>query len=103
MSARARCGVTAVGLVSDRADSAGCRLRRGGMAKPKAVLPWPGDEAGLLSPPGDARRPVVSAAQLERIYANYFHPIYGFIYSRVGNREDAEDLTSHVFMKSLQY
>lgn len=74
------------------------------MAKPKAILPWPVGEAGLLSaPPDDARRPVISAAQLERIYATFFHPIYGFIYSRVGNREDAEDLTSHVFMKSLQY
>lgn len=41
------------------------------------------------------RRPAVEAAldELERVY--------GFIYSRVGNREDAEDLTQQVAMKAL--
>jgi RNA polymerase sigma factor (sigma-70 family) len=74
------------------------------MAEPKTALPWPGGERRLLpAQPDNGRRPVISAAQLERIYGSYFGPIYGFIYSRVGNREDAEDLTSHVFMKSLQY
>jgi RNA polymerase sigma-70 factor, ECF subfamily len=74
------------------------------MARPRAALPWPGGDADLLMGRPDAgRRPVISASQLERIYASFFGPIYGFIYSRVGNREDAEDLTSHVFMKSLQY
>jgi len=47
--------------------------------------------------------PVITAAQLERIYCSYVAPIYRFIYSRLGNRQEAEDLTSQVFMKSLQY
>ncbi len=45
---------------------------------------------------------VFTTAQLERLYASFAVPIYGFIYSRVGNREDAEDLTSQVFMKSMR-
>ncbi|MGI8912295.1 MAG: RNA polymerase sigma factor [Chloroflexota bacterium] len=74
------------------------------MAEPKTVLPWPLPAASARSGQTQlGRHPVIRAAQLERIYASYFSPIYGFIYSRVGNREDAEDLTSHVFMKSLQY
>lgn len=37
---------------------------------------------------------------LERIFADYLDPVYRFLYSRVGNREDAEDLTSQVFLKA---
>ncbi len=48
-------------------------------------------------------RPVITSAQLERVYTSFFGPIYGFVFARLGNKEDAEDLTSHVFMKSLQY
>ncbi|HEY8746189.1 MAG TPA: RNA polymerase sigma factor [Chloroflexota bacterium] len=48
-------------------------------------------------------RPVITSAQLERVYTSFFGSIYGFIFARVGNKEDAEDLTSNVFMKSLQY
>ena len=33
------------------------------------------------------------------IYGRYFTPIYRFIYFKVGNREEAEDLTQTVFMK----
>lgn len=56
---------------------------------------------------GDARRarphPLLSAAQLERIYESFLQPVYRFIFARVGNREDAEDLTSQVFVRSLDY
>ena len=29
-------------------------------------------------------------------------PIYRFIYARVGNRPDAEDLTAQVFMRAVE-
>jgi RNA polymerase sigma-70 factor (ECF subfamily) len=39
---------------------------------------------------------------LEGVFTRYMDPIYRFIYSRVGNREDAEDLASQVFLKASQ-
>ena len=35
-------------------------------------------------------------------YQTHVTPIYQYIYSRVGNRPDAEDLTAQVFMKAIQ-
>ncbi|MGI8550799.1 MAG: RNA polymerase sigma factor [Dehalococcoidia bacterium] len=79
-------------------------VRKDVMAEQESLMPFPARDAGAGSMPAvPGRRPVITSAQLERIYSSFFSPIYGFIYSRVGNREDAEDLTSHVFMKSLQY
>lgn len=37
---------------------------------------------------------------LQAIYDSYAEPIYKFIFFKVGNREDAEDITSQVFMKA---
>jgi RNA polymerase sigma-70 factor (ECF subfamily) len=39
---------------------------------------------------------------LEQVFAKYVDPIHRFLYSRVGNREDAEDLTSEVFLKATR-
>ncbi len=40
--------------------------------------------------------------ELDDIYSTYLPAIYRFIYAKVGNREEAEDLTSQVFLKALR-
>jgi RNA polymerase sigma factor (sigma-70 family) len=37
---------------------------------------------------------------LEEVFARSVDPVYRFLYSRLGNREDAEDLTAEVFLKA---
>lgn len=39
---------------------------------------------------------------LEQVFARYMDSVYHFLYSRLGNREDAEDLTSEVFLKAAK-
>lgn len=39
---------------------------------------------------------------LEQVFARYMDSVYHFLYSRLGNREDAEDLTSEVFLKATK-
>ena len=38
----------------------------------------------------------------EQIYEEYFDKVYRYIYVRVGNPPDAEDLTEEVFLKALK-
>lgn len=40
--------------------------------------------------------------ELDDIYTTHLPAIYRFIYAKVGNREEAEDLTSQVFLKALR-
>ncbi len=44
----------------------------------------------------------LDAERLRSIYEENLHAIYRFIYSKVGNREEAEDLTSQVFLKAIR-
>lgn len=37
-----------------------------------------------------------------RLYDRYFPKIYGYVAAKVGNRSDAEDIVSDVFMKALE-
>lgn len=46
--------------------------------------------------------PTHDAERLRRLYEDNLHVIYRFIYSKVGNREEAEDLTSQVFIKAVR-
>jgi RNA polymerase sigma-70 factor, ECF subfamily len=39
---------------------------------------------------------------LEELYLLHFDPIYGFLRLTVGNRHDAEDLTTQTFLKMLE-
>lgn len=48
-----------------------------------------------------ARRfPLPQHPDLEQVFTEYVDPIYRFLYRRVGNTQDAEDLTSEVFFKA---
>lgn len=40
--------------------------------------------------------------RFEEIYDAHVVPIYRFIYARVGNRPDAEDLTAQVFLRAVE-
>lgn len=42
-------------------------------------------------------------ADVDTLYRAHVRPLYAFIYSRVGNRETAEDITSEVFVKALAH
>jgi RNA polymerase sigma-70 factor (ECF subfamily) len=41
-------------------------------------------------------------AALQAVYDAHIEQIYRFVYFKVGNREDAEDITSQVFIKAAQ-
>lgn len=46
------------------------------------------------------RLPLPQHPDLEQVFTQYVDPIYRFLYRRVGNKQDAEDLTSEVFYKA---
>lgn len=43
------------------------------------------------------------APLLEWVYKEHIQAVYRFLFKRVGNREDAEDLTAQVFLKAVRY
>src|SRR6266481_8261325 len=60
-----------------------------------------------LGSPEDVRRLVECAQQgdrdaLEELYLTHFDRIYGYLHMSVGNRHDAEDLTTQTFLKMLE-
>ena len=83
----------------------------------------PSQPAELAGPPGPAGEPVIggrslgemaersgeaadvlelpAASRATDIALNELELVYGFIYARVGNRPDAEDLTQQVAMKAI--
>jgi RNA polymerase sigma factor (sigma-70 family) len=61
------------------------------------------DERPALSivPGDDAVAPTVAGPGWEPIYRSTVILVYRYIYARVGNRADAEDLTTQVYMRAL--
>jgi RNA polymerase sigma-70 factor (ECF subfamily) len=52
--------------------------------------------------PGTASPDQPEPGRFEEIYDAHVVSIYRFIYARVGNRPDAEDLTAQVFMRAVE-
>lgn len=54
-------------------------------------------------PYGDARvGGTKEDSTLEAVYDRLIRDIYAYVYAKVGNRQEAEDLTSQVFVKAVQ-
>jgi RNA polymerase sigma-70 factor, ECF subfamily len=47
-----------------------------------------------------AARPYAPQARFQRVYEENYRLLFHYVYSWVGNREDAEDLTSSIFLKA---
>src|SRR6202521_2971892 len=52
--------------------------------------------------PADPRIGNGARTRFEAIYEQHVTPIHRFVYARVGNRPDAEDLTAQVFMRAVE-
>lgn len=52
------------------------------------------------SPKPETRRDASAARTMDAVFDRYVERIYSFLYRRLGNREDAEDMTSEVFVKA---
>ena len=75
-------------LVDGRRSHAGCRAPEG--------LVRTGPQARR------ARRSRATAQALEELYLIHFDRIYSYLHMSVGNRHDAEDLTTQTFLKMLE-
>jgi RNA polymerase sigma-70 factor, ECF subfamily len=60
------------------------------------------DAIGIVAP-AMWRAPLNDSPGLEDVFSRFVDPVYRFFYSHVGNREDAEDLTSEVFLKAARH
>jgi RNA polymerase sigma-70 factor, ECF subfamily len=74
-----------------------------------ASLPAPAPDIDTKVPGPDDRDDglLIEAAQRDPaaivpLYQRYVRPIYRYLYSRVGNVQDTEDLTSQVFLEALR-
>jgi RNA polymerase sigma-70 factor, ECF subfamily len=64
-------------------------------------------QASQLLPNAEALPVLVAAAQREpaafaALYDRFCAPVYRYLYSRVGNQADAEDLTTQTFLAALE-
>ncbi|MGH2508751.1 MAG: RNA polymerase sigma factor [Ktedonobacteraceae bacterium] len=49
-----------------------------------------------------AQQVKVNTQEFSTLYQENLNLIYRFVYSKIGNREEAEDLTSQIFMKAVR-
>src|SRR5437764_1335491 len=48
------------------------------------------------------KRGAMDVQEFQRFYQEKFGLIYRYVYGKIGNREDAEDLTSEIFLKAVR-
>jgi RNA polymerase sigma-70 factor (ECF subfamily) len=61
-----------------------------------------GEDAGSSMGKAGAASSAIDAQSFRTLYQENLGVVYRFIYSKVGNREEAEDLTSQVFLKAVR-
>lgn len=54
-----------------------------------------------LSPSHATRGDAMDVQEFQQLYREKFGLIYRYVYRKIGNREDAEDLTSEIFLKAV--
>jgi len=55
-----------------------------------------------ISPARPAVESHMNGQEFQTLYQNRFQLIYRYVYNKVGNREEAEDLTSEIFLKAAR-
>jgi RNA polymerase sigma-70 factor (ECF subfamily) len=89
-----------------RAASASARLTRVSRVPRRALqADGRGDSRGIeprTSATGSSTRQQGDREALEELYLLHFDRIYSYLHMSVGNRHDAEDLTTQTFMKMLE-
>jgi RNA polymerase sigma-70 factor (ECF subfamily) len=55
----------------------------------------------MLSAPA-LNGPTIDRQEIQGLYQERYEFIYRYVYSKIGNREDAEDLTSEIFLKATR-
>src|SRR5579875_1358141 len=72
------------------------------MLRPEWSPPQASASAAAWEYSPDAAPGEQASHAVEHAYQRYVLPIYRFLYSRLGNQEEAEDLTSEVFLKAVR-
>lgn len=62
----------------------------------------PGERGGAETGTSVPASPTIDAQSFRTLYQDNLGVVYRFVYSKVGNREEAEDLTSQVFLKAVR-